>query len=193
MTWTAKQVKELESSLTPKRIFFCKEYILDFNGTRAAKAAGYTEKTAYSTASEILNIPEVQKYLQYLTSDRAKRLQVTADKIVQEIAKIAFANAEDLIDYFDGNVLFNDLHQMKFPEIIKNITVKEILKDGKRIGQIAKIEVYDKVKALELLGKHTALFTEQLNLTNDGGKFDAPQTVVNININHRAKGQPLEG
>lgn len=191
MVWTKKIVQELKAELEDMQRVFAEQYVVDFNGTQAAIRAGYSENSAAQQASRLLNHDKVQLYLQYLISDRSKRLQVTGDKIVQEIAKIAFANAQDLVDYFDGNVLFNDLDNIEFPEIIKNITVKEVLKDGARIGQIAKIEVYDKVKALELLGKHTALFTENLNLTNDGGKFDAPQTVVNVNINHRGKGEPL--
>lgn len=187
-----KDVEKLKEPLNDKQLLFCKEYLIDFNGSRAAKAAGYSEKSAPTTANDILNYPYVQKYLTYLISARAKRLEVTADKVVQEIAKIAFHNVEDLLDYFDGNVLFNDLDQMKFPEIIKNITIKEITRNGKRFGQIAKIEVYDKVKALELLGKYTAIFEETLNLKNHGGKFDAPQQVTNVYINHRRKGENLE-
>lgn len=186
-----KDVKAMEDELTPKRVLFCKEYIVDFNATRAAKAAGYSEDTAYSIAGNLLNIVEVQKYLTYLISARAKRLEVTADKVVQEIAKIAFHNVEDLLDYFDGNILFNDLDNIKFPEIIKNITIKETLVQGRRVGQVAKIEVYDKVKALELLGKYTAIFEETLNLKNNGKNFDAPQQVTNVYINHRSKGEEL--
>lgn len=186
-----RDVQKLKEPLNDKQLLFCKEYLTDFNGSRAAKAAGYSEKSAPTTANDILNYPYVQAYLSYLISSRAKRLEVTADKVVQEIAKIAFHNVEDLLDYFDGNVLFNDLDQMKFPEIIKNITIKETIRNGQRIGQVAKIEVYDKVKALELLGKYTAIFTETLNLKNNGGKFDTPQQVTNVYINHRSKGEEL--
>lgn len=186
-----KDVEKLKEPLNEKQLLFCKEYLIDFNGSRAAKAAGYSENSAPQTANEILNYPHVQAYLTYLISARAKRLEVTADKVVQEIAKIAFHNVEDLLDYFDGNILFNDLDQMKFPEIIKNITIKETIRNGKRMGKVAKIEVYDKVKALELLGKHTAIFTETLNLKNNGGRFDTPQQVTNVYINHRSKGEEL--
>ena len=192
MVWTKKMVEEIKAELEDMQELFCREYIIDFNATQAGIRAGYSENTAAQQCSRLLNLVKVQKYLQYLTSDRAKRLQVTADKIVQEIAKIAFHNVEDLLDYFDGNVLFNDLDQMRFPEIIKSIEVKETKgKNGERIGKIAKIQVYDKVKALELLGKHTALFTENLNLTNNGKDLPTPTQTVNVMINHRGRGEPL--
>lgn len=186
-----KDAEKLTEGMDERWLVFAREYLIDFNGTRAAIAAEYSEDSAHVQASRLLKNAKVRAYLKYLSSDRAKRLEVTADKVVQEIAKIAFHNVEDLLDYFDGNVLFNDLDNMKFPEIIKNITIKETLRNGKRIGKVAKIEVYDKVKALELLGKYTAIFTETLNLKNDGGRFAEAQQTTNIYINHRERGEPL--
>lgn len=191
MSWTAKEIKKVKESLEPMQLRYAEQYIIDFNGTKAAIRAGYAEPSAAQQSSRLLNNAKIQQYLQYLISDRSKRLQVTADKVVQEIAKIAFHNVQDLLDYLDGNVLFSDLEDMEFPEIIKSIEVKETLIDGVRVGQIAKIQVYDKVKALELLGKHTALFTENLNLTNNGESFEA-LPAVNIHINHRGVGASLE-
>jgi len=191
MELSKKEIQELEDSLTEKQRLFCKYYIQDFHITNSAIQAGYSQKTAAQAGSRLLNDVNIQNYLRYLTSDRAKRLRVDGDRIVQEIAKIAFHNVDDLLDYLGGNVLFKDLENMEFPEIIKSIKVKEITKDGKRVGQIAEIQIYDKVKALELLGKHTALFTENLNLKNNGASFATPQNVTHVHINHRRQGAPL--
>ena len=190
MEWTKKMVEDLESQMQAKHILFAKEYLVDFNGKFAALRVGYAEKTAAVQASRLLIHDNVRLYLQYLISDRNKRLQVTADKVLQEMAKIAFHDVSELLDYFDGNVLFKDLDSMKFPEIIKSIEVKEIMRQGQRIGQVAKIQVWDKVKALEMLGKYTSLLTDRMDLTTNGESMQ-PLKVVNININHRAKGEKL--
>lgn len=191
MEWTKGKVEELLAVLEDKQRRFAEQYIIDFNGNAAAIRAGYAENSAAQQASRLLNHDNIQLYLQYLISDRAKRTQITADRVVQEIAKIAFHDVSELLDYFDGHVLFKDLDQMQFPEIIKSVTIKEVKLGGERIGKVAKIEVYDKVKALELLGRHTAAFTENLNLTSNGKELQAPQQVVNVTINHRRKGEQL--
>lgn len=190
--WTKKQIDEIKSQLTERQRSFAEEYIKDFNGKQAAIRAGYAESGAKVEASRLLTHANVSRYYAYLVSKRTERTLVTADRVVEEIAKIAFHDVNELMDYLNGGVLFKDLKDMKFSEIIKEITVKEITnKEGERIGKIATIKVHDKIKALELLGKHTALFTENINLTNNGKDLPTNTTVVNININHRRKGDPL--
>lgn len=191
MKYSKEKIQELEEALTPKARQFCREYLIDFNASQAAIRAGYSKKTAGVTGHDMLKKPKTGEYLRYLQDQRAQRTEITADRVVEEIAKIAFHNIQDLLDYFEGEVLFKDIDKMKFPEIIKSITIKEGTRNGVRIGQIAKIEVYDKVKALELLGRHTAAFTENINLTSNGGDLPTPEHNVNIYINHRAPGAPL--
>lgn len=192
MDLSNKQLEELLESMEDAWIQFSKEYLIDFNGTKAALRAGYAESGAHVSANRLLNNDKVRSYLSHLITDRSKRTRVTADRVVEEIAKIAFHNVKELLDYFDGNVLFHDLDNMEFPEIIKTIKVKEITnRKGERIGKIAEIIVHDKIKALELLGKHTAIFTENLNLMTNGKALPGAQHTTNIIINHRAKGDPL--
>tara|TARA_R110002126_G_scaffold89252_2_gene213395 strand:- start:7893 stop:8282 length:390 start_codon:yes stop_codon:yes gene_type:complete len=80
--------------LNERQKTFCKEFIIDFNATRAAIKAGYKEKTARSIGSENLTKPNIQEYIAELTQARNKRVEVTADRVVQELAKFAFAEDE---------------------------------------------------------------------------------------------------
>ena len=64
---------------------FAQEYIKDLNATRAAKAAGYSEKTAYSQGGRLLNHVEVQKYIKEFMEKRAERTEITADNVVKDI------------------------------------------------------------------------------------------------------------
>jgi phage terminase small subunit len=69
---------------------FCQEYVTDLNGEQAAIRAGYSPKTARFQASDLLTRPNVQEKLAELQAYRAKALEVTAERILAEWAKIAF-------------------------------------------------------------------------------------------------------
>ena len=70
---------------------FCEEYIVDLDPTQAAIRAGYSEKTAYSMGHENLRKGAIQSYIHLSMSVRSLRTKVTADRVLQELAKIAFA------------------------------------------------------------------------------------------------------
>ena len=66
------------------------EYLIDLNATRAAEMAGYSPKTAYSQGQRLLKNVEVQRAIQAAMDKRADKLEITADRVLQEIAKLAF-------------------------------------------------------------------------------------------------------
>lgn len=88
------------SKLTDKQEIFCKEYIIDFNATRAATVAGYSKKTAYASGAENLRKPQIQAEITRLTKDRNERTEITADRVVQELAKFGF-NIDGAADAFE--------------------------------------------------------------------------------------------
>jgi hypothetical protein len=77
--------------LTPKQKKFCEEILVDDNATQAASRAGYSKKSAYSTGHDNLKNIEIQRYISELKEARSLRNQVTADRILQELATMAFA------------------------------------------------------------------------------------------------------
>jgi len=76
---------------TPKQKRFCEEYMVDLNATKAAIRAGYSKKTAYSIGQENLKKNVIRRYIHDSMIARSLRTQVTADRVLQELAKIAFA------------------------------------------------------------------------------------------------------
>ena len=180
------------NGLSEQQDRFCQEYLKDFHIGNAALRAGYSESSASAAGSRLLKSDKIQERLRYYKRERNKRTEVTLDKVVKEIAKIAFHNVQELLDFFDGKVRFKNLDEIDFPEIIKSIEVKKVKEKGGTYGEIIKIQVYDKVKALELLGKHVAAFTENVDVTSNGKELPAPQNIINIAINHRSKNEPLE-
>jgi len=85
-----------DSSLTDKQARFCKEYVIDFNASRAAKAAGYSLKTAEKIGSENLKKVDVQKEIKRLQVKTNKKLEVTAERVVEELARIGFSDEFNL-------------------------------------------------------------------------------------------------
>lgn len=81
--------------LTAKQEMFCREYLVDLNGTQAAIRAGYSEKTAGQIAEENLRKPEIASYVQSLMDERAKTVKITADDVLGDILETRKAAATD--------------------------------------------------------------------------------------------------
>jgi len=172
MTPKAKTKKKTsDRRLTEKQKIFCREYIVHLNATRAAIAAGYSEKTAESQGSRLLSNVKVADYIQELMDTRAEKLEITADRVLQEIAKLAFSNMEDYVTFNDDGTASVDLSKLNREQAaaIQEITVDEYVdrsidEDGERVKKI-KFRLSDKGQNLERLGKHLKLFTDKVELT----------------------------
>lgn len=92
-------VKPTTEELTEKQKRFGDEYLIDLNGTQAAIRAGYSVKTAKAIAAENLTKPAVVAYIQAAMDARAERTQITQDQVLRRWHQIAFADANDLIEY----------------------------------------------------------------------------------------------
>lgn len=152
--------------LTDKQKRFCEEYLVDLNATRAAIRAGYSQKTAFSIGVENLKKPLVQEYLQKLMNNRSQRTEITADRVLRELAAIAFSDRTELAKVSDkGFVEFTPTDNL-------NQDTKKVIAGIEEGKYGTKITTYDKVKALELLGKHLGLFTSGADNTAALDKLD---------------------
>jgi phage terminase small subunit len=88
----------VDTKLQPKQEKFCQEYLIDLNGSKSAIRAGYSEKTSREIASNLLTKVNIQSYIQLLREKQIKRTEVTADKVIKEIARIAFADPRNILD-----------------------------------------------------------------------------------------------
>ncbi len=82
---------------------FVREYLFDLNGTRAAVAAGYSSKTASVAASRMLRKVKVQALLKQRMEERQQRLDISADRVLRELARIAFFDPRKLFNH-DGSL-----------------------------------------------------------------------------------------
>lgn len=155
------------SKLSDKELRFCHEYIKDGNGTRSAIAAGYTgQKLSMAViASRLLIKANIVSKIEALRVMHATKIQISAEKILQELAKIAFANLQDY--YKPGNELcdITTLERDKSAAIDSIKLVKKTGGAGENAWetQESSIKLCSKQAALESLGKHLALFTDNVN------------------------------
>ena len=145
--------------MTQKQKRFIEEYLIDLNATQAAIRAGYSPDTAQQTGSENLSKPVIRAQIDRAIAERSKRTGVNAERVVQELAKIAFVNAAEVIDPKTATVKEDAL-----PEdtaAIQSVKVKTFGEDGLE----REIKMADKLKALELLGKHLGMFKDRIELS----------------------------
>lgn len=149
------------ANLTPKQEEFVREYLVDLNGKQAAIRAGYSPTSAEVTASKLLRVPKVADAIAKARGERAERVNITADRVLEELAKLAFV---DLSAAYDANG--NLLKPSEMPAEVKAaLAGVDFAKTGDRIARFAA-----KDRALELLGKHMGLFRDKVEHSGPDGQ-----------------------
>lgn len=146
--------------MTKKQKLFCEEYLIDLNATQAAIRAGYSPKTANEQGSRLLANVSIRTYIDKAMAERSKRTGVNADRVIQELARVAFVNAPDVVDIKTATVRPDASEDDT--AAIASVKVKVV--DGDFSSIEREIRFADKLKALELLGKHLGMFTDKLNV-----------------------------
>lgn len=148
--------------MTKKQKRFVEEYLIDLNATQAAIRAGYSPESAYSIGSENLKKPEIRACIEKAMAERSKRTGVNQDRIIMELAKIGFLNPKDLVNFDEATVKEEAAEEDL--AAIASVRVKRFpTKDGEGIER--EIKMYDKSKALELLGRHLGMFKDKVEVS----------------------------
>ena len=171
--------EELEKRLGPRRVNFCKEVVIDWNASRAARAAGYSPKTAGVQGHDLLKIPNIKAYIELIKGELEELSGVTKLRNLNELAKIAYSSIADLHDTWVDRKRFEDLtpEQKAAIESIETRTRKAldgIDQEPVEIEEV-KIKLHPKGPALaelnKMMGYHAA---EKINI---GGQDDNPLTI----------------
>lgn len=164
--------------LTAKQQKFIDEYLIDLNATRAYKAAYpkcKSDEAANAASSRLLRNVKVQEQITIEQQDIQERTKITQDKVVQELAKIAFSNATDYVEVVTRPTIRRVWDKEEEKYVYEEGDVYEqdiILKDTKQLTDDQKaaissikntkhgiaIEQCNKVEALHLLGQHLGMF-----------------------------------
>lgn len=152
--------------LTDKQAAFVAEYLVDLNATQAAIRAGYSERTAYRIGAELLHKTSVAEAIAAGQAKRAQRVEITADRVVAELAKIAFADPRDLMEWGPDGVKLKASAELTEEQAA---SVAEVSETTTKDGGSLKLKKHDKVKALELLGRHMGMFKDKVENEISGG------------------------
>jgi len=137
--------------MTPRQQRFVDEYLADANGHQAALRAGYKPRSARQTVTELLKRPEVAEAIRQGMAARAERTRITADRVLQEIARIAFADIGRIADWGPDGL---------------TLTPKSAIAEDDRAaiaelgagGAGPRVRLHNKQRALENIARHLGLF-----------------------------------
>lgn len=191
-------------SLTAKQKRFCDEYLIDLNATQAAIRAGYSEKTAYRTGADNLRKPQIEEYIAKRQKELSRSTEITQERVIKELALIAFSNNADYAHVVEkkmqveaGGVLVDVLDKDGKPVMyrtVEPVLTEELTEEQKRALAVIKkgrdgleVKSCDKVKALELLGKHLGIFTDKIEANvNDTTRSELSELLAQ----RKARGEP---
>ncbi|MDR3594293.1 terminase small subunit [Clostridium sp.] len=157
--------------LTNKQRIFCNEYLVTLNATDAAIKAGYSEKTANVIGPENLSKPCIKAYLEMHLKKREERTEICQDHVLIELRRIAFFDPGKL---FDENGKLKKISDMDEDTraVIAGVDISTSNGKNKEISILEitkKLKFVDKMKALELLGRHLGMFIDrgELHIVNE--------------------------
>jgi phage terminase small subunit len=175
--------------LSPKMEAFCQSYARHGNATRAAKEAGYSEKTAYSQGHDLLKKPEIMARVSSIRTDRWKALHMSADELLAEAAKIARFSMARLLHVTPDGDPYLDLSKATEDDLaaITEVSIEDFT-DGREVddeGNTIKRDVRrvkakapNKLQAINLLMKEQGLLTDKVEMTVGEGFADAMEAAL---------------
>lgn len=153
-----------ENGLNEQQKLFADEYLIDLNATQAAIRAGYSTHSAYAQGSKLLKHRKVSAYIDRRMAVLSKRTGVTQERIMRELARIAFIDPTELINMSEAEL--HDDTSADDRAVIQSVKVKVIPTEDGNITE-REIRLADKVKALELLGKRFKMWTDKVEAEVD--------------------------
>lgn len=147
--------------MTEKQKIFADEYLIDLNATRAYRKAYPSVKkdeTAAQAGSRMLRNVKVAEYIAERMQARQERTEITQDRVLEELAAIAFARATDYAEVEDDQVIIKDTSGLSENQIKAIAGIKQ--------GKFGiELKLSDKEKALELLGRHLGMFKDRVEVS----------------------------
>lgn len=160
--------------LNPKQLRFVEEYLVDFNATAAARRAGYSDRTAQEQSSRLLSNVMVQAEIQSAREKQSQRTEITADRVLKEMALIAFSDLDQILDFSGEEPRLKPANQIpaSAKKALSSVKVKRYLEgkgDDARTVEVTEFKLWSKDAALEKLGKHLGIFKDQVEHSGAGG------------------------
>jgi phage terminase small subunit len=138
---------------------FIEQYLIDGNGKKAATRAGYSKKTAESQASRLLRNAKVKAEIQHRRDKMAAKAEVSAERVIDEIACVAFFDPADIVRVVDVRCAA-DIGKLP-------ARVRRAIGGWKWTKEGFEIKLADKGRALDQLARHLALYNDKVTVDLD--------------------------
>ncbi len=160
--------------MTAKQRLFVAEYLKDLNATQAAIRAGYSEKTARQIGEENLSKPVIRKMIDEAMQQRSERTEITQDRVLKALAAIGFGDIRSL---FDSGGSFKNITELSAEEAALlagfDLSILKARDDDTPFEETVKrIKVNDRLRALEMIGRHLNMFTDKLDVNFSDGRAE---------------------
>ena len=171
-------------TLGQRRAAFASEYVRDFDAAAAAIRAGY----AASTGRDLLQRRDVQIEIHKIFAKTAKRAQVDADRVVEELARVAFATIGDVVAWdADGSIALTPSSDLD-ADVLG--AVAEVTEVRSKAGATLRVKMSDKLGALTLLARHLGMLVDRVEVDT---RVDTSQyrdhTIDELRAMHTALGE----
>ena len=170
--WIMKKIPKVspDKKLTARQAEFVKQYLIDLNQSEAARRAGYSPTRADVAGCELMAMPNVQKAIHAGMLERNARTQITQDRVLQEVARLAFFDVRKLLNDDGSAKPINELDDDTAAAIAGLDLLEEFAGSGEervQIGWTKKFKITDKKGSLELLMRHMGMLNDKLKLQGD--------------------------
>lgn len=150
------------SQLTPGQQRFIEEYLVDLNGGQAAKRAGYSDTNGshYQTAARLLRNVTISSAIDKALAERGERLGARSDNVVKELMRIAFADPRRVMSWNESGLVLDPSESLDddAAAAISEVSEKTTPVKGGGVKREQRLKMHDKIRALELLGKHLGMW-----------------------------------
>ena len=162
------------AALSPKRARFASEFLVDCNATQAARRAGYSPKTAKQQGQRLLTSVDVQEALREAQQARSERTRITADRVLHELAAVAFARLSDVCTWSAAGPRLRPSGKLSDDAAA---AVQEVSETA--TGRL-RVKLHDKVRALDMLARHLRVYEEQAVTDTGAAARDIAQGIRDI-------------
>lgn len=161
----------VDGRLSERQAAFVREYLVDFNGTQAAIRSGYSDPAI--TGSRLIRVPRIAKAIEAGRLSRESRVAMTREHVLQELALLANSSLENYVIDDDGQLRAAPgapEGAMRAVQSIKRRVTTRVTKDGEEIKTVdVEFKLWDKPTPLKLMGKHTGLNLDRVEVSGPNG------------------------
>jgi phage terminase small subunit len=164
-------------SLEPRQRRFVEEYLVDLNATRAAIRAGYSAKSARTQGPYLLSNPVISTAISVEQSRRSKRTGITADRVLAELAALAFSDVTEVVDWNGEALQIRSSKEM--PRRVKR-AIESITEKPTPFGTSRSVKMHSKTTALKMLMDHLGLNKPLGDLDKDEEGLPVSLTIAQL-------------